>query len=141
MHQYSKYFPRILVDPIVLTSAVTTDYNCIAWAYGVSNLWFWPAGYFYWPTGIPREETITAFIKLFESIGYSVCATHELEDGIEKVAIYALNNIPTHAARQLPDGTWTSKLGQGHDILHNITNLNGHFYGEPVIFLSRNRAV
>ncbi len=37
----------------------------------------------------------------------------------EKIAIYVdTDGVPTHAARQLPDGSWTSKLGDWEDIQH-----------------------
>jgi hypothetical protein len=37
----------------------------------------------------------------------------------EKIALYAdKNGLPSHAARQLPSGTWTSKLGPMEDIEH-----------------------
>ena len=40
---------------------------------------------------------------------------------MEKVAIFvsARTGAPTHAARQLPSGQWTSKLGAGIDIVHD----------------------
>ena len=42
-----------------------------------------------------------------------------LQDGYEKIAIYALDGEPTHAARQLDTGRWTSKLGKHEDIEHD----------------------
>jgi len=44
----------------------------------------------------------------------------------------------THAARQLPDGKWTSKLGQLEDITHGTTDvIEGGDYGEVVQFMKR----
>jgi hypothetical protein len=52
-------------------------------------------------------------------LGYAPCAGDELEAGLEKVALYADEHGEwTHAAPQLPDGWWTSKLGPEEDILH-----------------------
>ena len=42
-----------------------------------------------------------------------------LESGFVKVALYGSNLFYTHAARQLPNGKWTSKLGRGEDIEHD----------------------
>jgi hypothetical protein len=42
-----------------------------------------------------------------------------MEAGFEKIAIYVDGDgVPTHAARQLSDGAWTSKLGEWEDIRH-----------------------
>lgn len=30
------------IDPFLLTSPQTPIYNCIAWAYGVIDKWYWP---------------------------------------------------------------------------------------------------
>ncbi|MCG8587287.1 MAG: hypothetical protein MI757_21490 [Pirellulales bacterium] len=44
----------------------------------------------------------------------------------------------THAARQLPDGRWTSKLGKAEDIEHDSANdVAGGLYGEVVEFMKR----
>ena len=44
--------------------------------------------------------TLDAFIQAFQSIGYEVCASDNLESGFQKIAIYAdSTGKPTHAAR------------------------------------------
>jgi hypothetical protein len=54
-----------------------------------------------------------------------------LEPGLVKVAIYGSGLMYTHAARQLPDGKWTSKLGKGEDIEHDSPDdVAGGVYGE-----------
>ena len=91
-----------------------------------------------WPLSAPREETIKAFIEAFESIGYSECADAEFEKAFLKVAIYADSaGKPTHAARQLRNGQWTSKCGDLEDIEHNLEAFEGSNYGSPVVFLRR----
>jgi hypothetical protein len=60
----------------------------------------------------------------------------EPEPGFEKVALYAdAAGIPTHAARQLSGGKWTSKLGRREDIEHALDDLTGDVYGSVVAFL------
>lgn len=51
--------------------------------------------------------------------GYTICDTEEHEPDFEKVAIYLDHEDDVHAARQLPSGRWTSKLGEKHDLEHN----------------------
>jgi hypothetical protein len=67
------------------------------------------------------------------------CGDADLEDGYEKVALYALRGIPTHAARQLPSGAWTSKLGALEDVQHPLDGLQVEDYGAPVRYLKRRR--
>ena len=61
------------------------------------------------------------------------------EVGWEKVALYVdHDDVPTHMARQLRSGYWTSKLGQGIDITHDtVEALEGHCYGKATYYLRR----
>jgi len=113
---------------IIKTSEKTTQYNCIAWAAGDTNNWWWPKinpkGKSYWPEGVPNEETLNAFIQAYRQLGYTECSDSLLENGYDKIAIYCdYAGKPTHAARQLPDGQWTSKLGPDIDVSHDFKGL------------------
>ena len=44
---------------------------------------------------------------------------------------------PKHAARQLPSGRWTSKLGFLEDIEHALHDLEGTEYGAVVLVMKR----
>jgi hypothetical protein len=117
------YFPNLRRDLYRKTSEKSFRYNCIAHAAETDDAWWWPCdgvGIF-WPTGIAKEETIGCFVKAYSTLGYLICAaqSRDVETGIEKVALYAdENGVPTHVARQLPSGEWTSKLGREEDICH-----------------------
>jgi hypothetical protein len=136
-------FPDLAKEPWSKTSDADPKYNCIAFAAGRTDVFWWPDDYSdeesdYWPHGIPREESISAFILLFQSLGYQLCPDGSLEAGHEKVAIFALGEVPTHAARQLNTGQWTSKLGPHEDIVHETPNgLAGPCYGKVVQFMRR----
>ncbi|MHB1034132.1 MAG: DUF7689 domain-containing protein [Pirellulales bacterium] len=123
------------------TSAASSQYNCIAWAAQDTSRFWWPDvdGDGYWPPGILREETLAAFLAAFKSLGYAVCDNGDFEAGIAKVAIYAdADGTPTHAARQLSSGRWTSKMGRGVDIEHDCpADLTGRVYGDVAAFLKR----
>jgi hypothetical protein len=122
------------------TSPASWSYNCIAWAAGATDKWWWPTPGRYWPHDAPFEETIAAFLAVFASLGYSPGATPECEADIEKIALYAVGETPTHAARQLPTGMWTSKLGPSDDIEHATPEaVGGGVYGEVVAILGRKR--
>jgi hypothetical protein len=135
-------FPNSLHDNFYKTSEQTWDYNCIAWAYGINNKWLWPirSSFLpnaYWPPTIPAIVHINSFIELFKEIGYEVCDNDQLENGFEKVAIFEKNNTPTHAAKQLPDGLWSSKLGPFFDATHTLNCTDGGEYGQATVFMRR----
>lgn len=91
-----------------------------------------------WPAGVNRTYTVDAYLEAYGTLGYVPCGGDAtLRDGYQKVALYTKNNFPTHAARQLPDGWWASKLGQYVDVEHTLVALDGPDYGEATIFLER----
>ena len=136
-------FPR-LHDGFEITSPSEPAYNCVAWAAGEIKRWWWPAEppFSYWPDGVLREESVTSFIEAFATLGYEVTSDADLETGFERVAIFASSDgVPTHVARQLPNGTWTSKLGSMEDIAHvDVNSVSGTAYGDVVVFLRRHRS-
>ena len=133
-------FPYLARSAYAITSPSTPEYNCIAWAAGDAERWWWPlAGSFaYWPSNVPVQETLDAFIKAFGTLGFIPCEDPYIEHGHEKVALYVDNNgKPTHAARQLQNGRWTSKLGKAQDIEHELDGLTGAMYGVVAQVLKR----
>ena len=133
--------PNLEQDNHQITSPQDQNYNCIAWAAGEDDRKWWPDLFHdgYWPPEAPRTETIDAFIQAFKTKGYTVCGEGELVDGVEKVVLYVdASNKPTHMARQLSDGNWTSKCGDWCDISHRHPEVvaNG-LYGTVRVFLSR----
>jgi hypothetical protein len=135
--------PQLTSENHSITSPRDTLYNCIGWAADDKTNW-WPSKYGRWPKTVSRVETLEAFVMAFATRGCTPCDNGTLEDGFEKVVIYAQNEdgalVPTHAARQLPDGYWTSKIGWEEDISHQTPeDVNGPIYGKPVQFLKRPR--
>lgn len=131
-------FPALAQDGYVETSPEDVHYNCIAWAAGLADEWWDPTdSSYFWPEDVRRESTISAFVAVFEKLGYSLADDVDLEPGIEKLAIFALHGRVTHMARQLPNGHWTSKLGQWIDIEHSLEGLVGEEYGEIAQILRR----
>lgn len=129
------------------TSQYSDEYNCFAWVMKDKERWWGTTQEDdYWPTGVTREETLTAYIEAYEQYGYETCESESFEEGFEKIAIYVDHNQkPTHAARQKPDGTWTSKLGIFEDVKHEFsTNLIINFpprgeqdYGTLAVLMKR----
>jgi hypothetical protein len=68
-------FPNLHVNNHKVTSPQTPEYNCIAWAAGDDERWWWPGPHphVYWPPGFPRIETIDNFIAAFATLRYEIC--------------------------------------------------------------------
>jgi hypothetical protein len=139
---FRRKFPLLVPGTFHQASPATTAYNCIAWAAGVHTVPWWPHQDAFWPPGVPIEDTIDAVVRAFATLGYGLCADGVPETDFEKIAIYAdFGGTPAHAARQLPDGMWTSKLGPNIDIVHTEPRvLNGPEYGTVVRFMRRRQA-
>ena len=131
-------FPRLRDSEYRVTSPRDRAYNCVAWAADADTQWWDPSPDGYWPIAA-RHLTVDCFVSAFRSLGYEVCEKRELEDHLEKVAIYANGEWPTHMARQLPDGLWTSKCGDCEDITHELPALEGNEYGRVVQVMRRKR--
>lgn len=123
-----------------ITSPRTRKYNCIAWSVHDITQWLWPGPIELsdWPAEIQREETLEAFESMFHWLGFVPESSEDGELGVEKVALFARSSgLPTHAARQLPSGRWTSKLGKAEDIEHDLHALEGDVYGTVVRIFRR----
>jgi hypothetical protein len=136
-----RLFPNLRGTGFRETSPMSRDYNCIAWAAGETDRWWWPVAspFAYWPAGVMRENRVESFIEAFRVLGYEPCDDDKLEKGSEKVAVYLdSNGKPTHMARQLSSGEWTSKLGELQDIVHpSLFALENSSHGRAVQILRR----
>jgi len=114
----TKIFPKLRRGRFEVTSPEDSNYNCIAWAAGDTARWWEPdpMGAYYWPATARREYSIDAYEEALRSRKSTISLT---------VALFAQGDRPTHAARQLDDKTWTSKLGKSVDISHSLEDLSG----------------
>lgn len=139
-------FPNLNASNAEVTSPRSNLYNCFAWAFEDDNRWWEPGSmYCYWPEGVRPEVTVCAFEEVLALHGYVSCEDGVLEEGVQKIALYGHDGPDgivriTHAARQLADGRWTSKLGNLEDIVHNhADDIAGPSYGFVVAYFSRDR--
>lgn len=144
--------PRLRDSPFRITSDPTGDYNCIAWALGDDERWWSPVDNdAHWPTGLQRYPSGTIIsvddvMQAFASEGFVECKDISLEEGYERVAIFADDDGFTHVSLQLPTGSWTSKLGKHWDIEHELDAVAGFDsswpsfrYGEIALIMRRPR--
>lgn len=133
-----RYFPNLRNGRYNVTSEYTQDYNCLAWAAGETDRRWDLDPDSYWPEGVDRVQTLPAFMAAYTTRGYEQCDDGQLEQGYEKIAIYANQGGPQHVARQLENGAWTSKLGDGWDIEHpTLEGVESSGYGVVVAFMKR----
>ncbi len=145
-------FENLRDNDFEITSPFDPKYNCIAHVAGDDSKWWWSVDTamvgndVFWFNNVPSQETLENFILAFGKLDYEPCVHSEIEENFEKVAIYVTEQeklyipkrTPTHMARQLPTGIWTSKLGQDVDISHNsLQNLEGKTYGKVGQILKR----
>jgi hypothetical protein len=126
-------FPSLGSEYEVLAPGTST-YNCIAWSLGNTKEWVWPG------------NTVKAFDQLNGKYGYQKMSKMDfrLQPGVEKIVLYGKvvngRTVATHQARQMADGTWTSKMGKMAVIRHAAPDsLDGPDYGHPVAVYSRKR--
>ena len=136
-HDFPNMRPHLCVGEV---SAATKQYNCIAWAALDDSSRWEPDPFFqyYWPDGVAREYTRAAYIEAYRTVGFEVCVDGTPEPGMDKIVLYTSMGEPRHAARRLPDGNWTSKLGDFEDIQHTTLDcLSGPLYGMPTTYMKR----
>lgn len=149
LQEFENQFPRIRGTKFQITSPSTPTYNCFAWAAGDNGAIWEPVpgvagsgstqGGYFWPAGTLVMKSLDAFVRAFEHYDYLQCADGSFEEGFEKIAIFeSQEGTPSHAARQLASGKWTSKLGKSEDVEHDAAgDLGGGLYGEPAVFMKR----
>jgi len=131
-------FPR-LGDRFEVMGPATQTYNCICWSLGNNDAWVWPRG--------PGEPvTLADFDGLYSIYGFKRVTGLDFgrQKGVEKVVLFAAsreNKIEiTHACRQMPDGSWSSKVGSLPLIRHlRPDDLAGPTYGSPWVIYVRTK--
>ena len=121
-------FPQLRASDFRITSRRTPLYNCIAWAAGSNDDWWEYRRGYTWPNA-PREAS-GGCGAAFPGPRFCEKPRRGRVPASSEVAIYGDADGYTHAARQLPNGRWSSKIGRLQDIEHvTLANLTGTAYG------------
>ena len=131
-------FPRLSSEGFEIVGDPTDQYNCIAYAAGdTTEPWIHYTDY-YWPENATRSANIQSLVEVFASLGFEQCGDSRIEEGYEKVALYEREGEWLHAAVQMPNGRWRSKMGQEAVIEHRSPeSLSGGMYGNPTVYMRR----
>jgi len=146
-----KWFPALRSADYEVTSDETIDatavkYNCIAHAADdQTRKWgcpSFPSPSYYWPPGAKRGTGLDALVSAFEAIGYEQCKDGGLDPIYEKVALYVDRfGEWAHAAKQTPEGHWSSKLGDIEDIRHaRPSDVACDDYGDVAQYMRRKKS-
>lgn len=126
-------------------------YNCIAHTVNVNQFNIWPnktitsfylnerGTYVFWPKELPTDKSLSTFFKFYQIFGYTEKTDENLDKSVRKIAIFCeedTDNV-THAAVMRGDDLWSSKLGYGPLIFHQLHSLEGEEYGEVKCIIQR----
>ncbi|CZB17161.1 hypothetical protein FLM9_788 [Candidatus Synechococcus spongiarum] len=76
--------------------------------------------------------------QVFLGLEFQPCNDSRMEGGYQKVALYEQEGSWMHAAVQMANGRWCSKMGRGPVIEHQSPqSLSGGIYGEPSTYMRR----
>jgi len=112
-------FPALTPDNHRITSPDDDKYNCVAWVNRDLDGWWEPG--FCWPNDLEVSGAgdLDAYVELFRRWGYEPCDDSAYEPGYLKLGVYAEGGDFLHVAKQLRDGTWSSKAGVLNDFKHS----------------------
>lgn len=127
------------------TSPATRRYNCLAWALGDTSKAWAPHGSprrrecdgtrTYWPEGAPSLDELGSYAAVLKRQGFRPCEDEESRPGWTKIVLYVERSrgvdLVHHAARQLPSGKWTSKVGELIDVEHDAPGALWLLYARP----------
>ena len=131
-------FPKLSDEDFEIVEPASERYNCIAYAAGDTTRRWWPNGIDYWPSWATRDNRMESLMEAFVGLGYEQCANSNIEDGYQRVALYGFQGRFEHAAVQMPNGRWRSKMGRGPVIEHpSPESLSGGPYGNVASYMRR----
>ena len=132
-------FPNLSGEAFEIVEQPSGSYNCIAYAANDTSQRWDPNTGDYWPPWAPADNRIDSLKQVFAGLGYEECEDSRLEDGYLKIALYGEEEGEAkHAAVQMPDGAWRSKLGYGPVIEHRSPeSLADGIYGGVHCFMRR----
>lgn len=148
---FERWWPALArTGYVAYEGSATTAYNCFAWAVGRTDIFLapdpppWPGVVAYWPAGIPRDRSLEAFVECFATFDFALGERDHSGREFERIVLYGKADEPRHAARQLADGRWSSKLGHLEIIEHELNAFEGATaefadFGPVLAFLERAR--
>jgi hypothetical protein len=139
LRELEREFPNIGRSGVFRpTSPIDPRYNCIAYAAGRTDVWYWP-GSIGWPHELPSKINCASLQSLFtDLLDFEITTDDKFEVGYKKVCLFKdQSSMPTHASFLVEKGVWKSKFGRFINALHSLSDLEEGAYGEPYVFLRK----
>ena len=134
----TRAFPNLANEGLDIVDEPSPWYNCIAYATGDTSKWWWPDGINYSPPWATPTTNMESLLEAFAGQGYERCDDNNVEANHHKVALYEEQGQMRHAAAQMPNGRWRSKMGRGPVIEHTSPDsLSEGPYGNPTVFMRK----
>ena len=129
-------------------------HNCFGFAVGSKKFWQPPSIHgdpegdprFYWPPellGDADENTwVSRYVAAAQAKGFSECGEDaSLEVEFEKIVLIHSGGVFKHAALQIDEKRWKSKLGLLSDLEHPLEFMLRNPFGKGTIYMKRKRAL
>jgi hypothetical protein len=138
-------------DPTPWKGDPDAVYNCFGCAVGVLKHWQPTSVYgdpegdplYYWPIELSGDAEdnfgVGRFVDAAKTEGFEECSDSAWEPEFEKIVLIHKRDIFCHAALQLSESRWKSKLGEYSNCEHPLEFVLGDYYGKDTIFMKRQR--
>ena len=131
-------FPNLRNEEFTVVDPPSDLYNCIAYAAGNTSQWWDHTARQYWPPYATRSKRIESLQEVFAGLGFEECDDGSFGPGYQKIALYEDQGTWEHAAIQISNGAWHSKMGEGPVIEHRSPeSLSDGPYGNPTVYMRR----
>lgn len=122
-----------------LLSPFSFQYNCIAFAMGMTDRWVDDSdiAWHWWPP-IEKGPSVDHLKRAFRYFGFEECGMDDSIDELyDKIAIYHLAGRWTHAAKIVAAGIYHSKFGESYDGCHSSGGVLRAQYGDVCLIMRR----
>ena len=119
----------------IIPNTKDDNYNCVGYSLEINEFVSHHIGR-YWIDSIERSGSINNLIKVFEYFGFER-SDSSVEEGYKKIVIYGNRGFASHAAIQLDDIWYQSKMGEYEICKHKLEAIEGILYGYPKVWMKK----
>ena len=132
-----KLHPKAIenINLFIKVNSQDDNFNCIGYALSINEFVSYHISR-YWIDSVPRNASIINLVKIFEHFGFERCNSL-VETGYKKIVIYGNHGISKHAAIQLDNIWYESKMGSYEICKHTLEAIEGALYGYPKVWMRK----
>lgn len=152
LEYYKKKFPSLKWDKkLKVFGDMDLKYNCVSHTINVDQFNVWPqendksfymntvGTISFWPKELPINKSLNNFLNFYQIFGYKEISDETLDKSVRKIAIFCKEgtDLVSHVSLMRGENLWSSKLGYGPLIFHQLHSLEGKEYGEVKCIIKR----